>query len=100
MCPAWRWDNRSSRNFLPGPEPTVPNDAYIARPWGAAPELISLTRDRLMKRGVLILGIFLAVAQGHDIITTAITFDREITRIFQARCFSCQDGKSTRLNSS
>jgi hypothetical protein len=42
-----------------------------------------------MKRGVLILGIFLAVAQGHDIITTAITFDREITRIFQARCFSC-----------
>jgi hypothetical protein len=42
-----------------------------------------------MKRCVLILGVFVAVAQGHDIITTSITFDREIVRIFQARCLSC-----------
>ena len=42
-----------------------------------------------MKRLLVTIGIFLAVAQAHDIITTPITFDREIVRIFQARCFSC-----------
>jgi hypothetical protein len=31
----------------------------------------------------------LAVAPAHDIITTPITFTREISRIFQARCWSC-----------
>jgi len=42
-----------------------------------------------MKRLLLIFGACLTAAQAHDIITTAITFDREIVRIFQARCLSC-----------
>lgn len=42
-----------------------------------------------MKRIFLILGGCLTAAQAHDIITTPITFDREISRIFQARCFTC-----------
>jgi hypothetical protein len=42
-----------------------------------------------MKRILLILGGWAMAAYGHDIITTPITFDREITRIFQARCFTC-----------
>src|SRR5437879_5997259 len=41
-----------------------------------------------MKRWLLILGAFL-VAQGHDIITTNITWDREISRIVYSRCASC-----------
>jgi len=42
-----------------------------------------------MKRVALLLGVFTAVASAHDIITTPITFTREIARIFQARCWSC-----------
>jgi hypothetical protein len=46
-----------------------------------------------MKRGVVIIPIaFLAISfvvQGHDIITTAVTWDREISRIFYSRCASC-----------
>ena len=42
-----------------------------------------------MKRLLLIFATCLTAAQAHDIITTAITFDREIVRIFQARCLSC-----------
>ena len=42
-----------------------------------------------MKRMLLILGMCFNAAQAHDIITTPITFDREIARIFQARCLSC-----------
>ena len=42
-----------------------------------------------MKRLVLLFGICFSAAQAHDIITTPITFDREIFRIFQARCLSC-----------
>jgi len=51
-------------------------------------------RSRPMKRVLLIFATCLGVAQAHDIITTAITYDREIFRIMQARCFSChhQDG--------
>jgi hypothetical protein len=45
-----------------------------------------------MKLGLLLLGASLA-APAHDIITTTITFDREISRIIQARCASChRDG--------
>ncbi len=33
--------------------------------------------------------ILSGVASAHDIITTPITYSREIYRIFQARCFSC-----------
>jgi hypothetical protein len=50
-----------------------------------------------MKQRVLVaalLGGFLALTgagtlSGHDIITTKITFDREIARILYARCISC-----------
>jgi hypothetical protein len=42
-----------------------------------------------MKRFLLIFATCLGAAQAHDIITTAITFDREIVRIMQARCLSC-----------
>ena len=41
-----------------------------------------------MIRYLLIFG-FAVAAQGHDIITTNITFDREIIRIIYARCASC-----------
>ncbi|PWU01871.1 MAG: hypothetical protein C5B51_21945 [Terriglobia bacterium] len=42
-----------------------------------------------MKRCLAILGILTGIAPAHDVITTSITFDREIARIFQARCLSC-----------
>jgi hypothetical protein len=34
-------------------------------------------------------GLFWRAASGHDIITTPITFDREIKRIVDSRCASC-----------
>ena len=42
-----------------------------------------------MRRGILLFGICLAAAQAHDIITTPITFDREVSRILYSRCNSC-----------
>jgi hypothetical protein len=42
-----------------------------------------------MKRLFLILGACFAAAPAHDIITTPITYTREIARIMQARCWSC-----------
>jgi len=42
-----------------------------------------------MKRFLFIFATCFGAAQAHDIITTAITFDREIVRIFQARCLAC-----------
>jgi hypothetical protein len=42
-----------------------------------------------MKRFPLLLCFALGLAHAHDIITTPITYSREIYRIFQARCFSC-----------
>jgi hypothetical protein len=42
-----------------------------------------------MKRGILLFGMWLAAAHAHDIITTPITFGREISRILYARCNSC-----------
>ena len=42
-----------------------------------------------MKAVLAMLGLCVTAAQAHDIITTPITFDREIIRIFQARCLSC-----------
>lgn len=48
-------------------------------------------RNRLL----LLLGLFGALGEAHDIITTPITYSREIYRIFQARCFAChQSGGS------
>ena len=42
-----------------------------------------------MKRVILFLCFSVGVARAHDVITTPITYTREIYRIFQARCFSC-----------
>jgi hypothetical protein len=42
-----------------------------------------------MKRVLFIFATCIGAAQAHDVITTPITFDREIIRIFQARCLAC-----------
>ena len=42
-----------------------------------------------MQRLLLILCVCAGAAQAHDIITTPITFDREIIRIMESRCLSC-----------
>jgi hypothetical protein len=41
-----------------------------------------------MKRAVLLIAAA-STAWGHDIITTKVTFDREIVRLFNAHCISC-----------
>ncbi|MBV9505740.1 MAG: cytochrome c [Acidobacteriia bacterium] len=42
-----------------------------------------------MYRILAIIGLCVAGAAAHDIITTPITYSREIFRIFQARCLTC-----------
>jgi hypothetical protein len=42
-----------------------------------------------VKRAAIIAGICLACARGHDIITTKITWSREISRIVYNRCARC-----------
>src|SRR5712692_6856284 len=46
-----------------------------------------------MKRSVLFTFVAMiamcAAAQAHDIITTPVTWDREISRIFYSRCVAC-----------
>ena len=43
-----------------------------------------------MKPGISLIALLAALpALAHDVITTKITFDREIIRIIQARCASC-----------
>jgi hypothetical protein len=42
-----------------------------------------------VKRALVIAGVYLALARGHDIITTPITWDREISRIAYTRCAGC-----------
>lgn len=42
-----------------------------------------------MKRALAIAAMYLALARGHDIITTPITWNREISRIVYARCAGC-----------
>ena len=44
-----------------------------------------------MKRAVVIAVICLASVRGHDVITTRITWDREISRIIQMRCLGCHN---------
>ena len=41
-----------------------------------------------MKRFVL-LPLIMMTASGHDVITTKVTFDREIIRLFNTHCISC-----------
>jgi hypothetical protein len=40
-------------------------------------------------KSIVILSLIAVVAQGHDIITTKVTFDREIIRLFNTHCISC-----------
>jgi hypothetical protein len=40
-------------------------------------------------RAIVIAGLCLAAAPAHDIITTTITWDREVSRIVYARCARC-----------
>jgi hypothetical protein len=42
-----------------------------------------------MRLGFVWIALAAVTAEGHDIITTAITFDREISRILYDRCASC-----------
>jgi len=47
----------------------------------------------------LLLFLICGLAQGHDVITTALTFDRDISRILYTSCVSCHhpDGKAFSL---
>jgi hypothetical protein len=47
-----------------------------------------------IKRGFLLLAAC-ATAYGHDVITTKVTFDREIVRLFNAHCISCHRESGT-----
>jgi len=42
-----------------------------------------------MTRCAMLLLLAAAATSGHDVITTAITFSREISRLFYSRCISC-----------
>ena len=45
---------------------------------------------------IVLLGLSLTPTQGHDVITTRITWNRELSRIFNERCVSChRDGGSS-----
>src|SRR5262245_8807882 len=44
--------------------------------------------------GVLLAGV-IAPAAPHDVVTTSITWNREISRIFFDRCASCHNAKGT-----
>jgi hypothetical protein len=44
-----------------------------------------------VNRAVIIAGLCLASVRGHDIITTKITWDREISRIVYNRCAGCHN---------
>jgi mono/diheme cytochrome c family protein len=46
-----------------------------------------------IKRGFLLLFALAGLSPGHDVITTKVTFNREIVRLFNAHCISChRDG--------
>jgi hypothetical protein len=51
--------------------------------------VLPVTVPRSALQVAAILPLFAAIAEGHDYITTAITFDREIVRIVHARCARC-----------
>src|SRR6266700_1414313 len=42
-----------------------------------------------MKRSLVLLSLSSLAAYGHDVITTQVTFDREIIRLFNPLCVSC-----------
>jgi hypothetical protein len=55
-------------------------------------DILALYHTSMAQRWSLITGLLLitaATAPAHDIITTAITWDREISRIVYTRCASC-----------
>ena len=43
----------------------------------------------MMRRAVLLIAFSVGLAQAHDIITTKITFSKEISRIIYKRCATC-----------
>lgn len=49
---------------------------------------------RIVQAGILLLGL-LSVVWSHDVVTTSITWNREISRIFFDRCASCHNEKGT-----
>jgi hypothetical protein len=48
-----------------------------------------------VKRAVIVAAICLASIRGHDVITTKITWDREISRIIYKRCAGCHNAGGT-----
>ena len=46
-------------------------------------------------RCLLILALSLPIARAHDIITTKLTYTRDISRIFERRCIACHAGGSS-----
>jgi hypothetical protein len=44
--------------------------------------------ERLVKQ-IVVLSLITFSAYGHDVITTKVTFDREIIRLFNSHCISC-----------
>jgi hypothetical protein len=56
---------------------------------GISGYVLSSKRDPMRHRAFPILLLAALPASAHDVITTKITFDREIIRIIQARCASC-----------
>ena len=57
-----------------------------------------LNRRRLINAGIGLLAVSVVLSlrtSAHDVITTPITFSREISRLFYKRCASCHhDGGS------
>ncbi len=80
-----------ARTFL-HPQPGRPSPGRI-NPVGVI-RFRTVTRKVVFRTGYLALLTIASVqAPGHDVITTKITFDREIIRLFNAHCNSChRDG--------
>src|SRR5437764_213744 len=73
------------------PEGTTPPFAK-KRANGTPPNLGGELTSLLLLTSVVFIGIVIgicATAQAHDIITTPVTWDREISRIFYSRCIAC-----------
>ncbi len=45
--------------------------------------------------GILLAGVYCSCCVPHDFVTTSITWNREISRIFFDRCASCHNEKGT-----
>ena len=83
--------------FMTGSLYTTPAHPLISLtkgPWNPA-KRVCIMEAVMNWKAILAILAGAAAAQAHDVITTKITFDREITRIFYDRCVSChRDGGS------